>query len=109
MKLQELRTQLIKLTLEWEKQVGVAPHITSAISEYDAMKLMGMSEEQIILDAKDKTSVQKGADFIYKNIRYQIKANRPSFKKNSPVTITAKAKNYEWDKLIWIYMIQILT
>lgn len=97
-----LRKQLINSCLEWEKLVGVAPSITSAISEYDAMKLVGMSEAEIIATAKDKTARQKGHDFIFKGIKYQVKANRPSYKKNSPVTITSKAKNYDFDKLIWI-------
>ena len=51
---------------------------------------------------KDKTAVSKGADFVYKNTRYQVKANRPSGKKGSRVTMVPKASNYEWDKLIWI-------
>ena len=51
---------------------------------------------------KDKTAVSKGADFVFNNIRYQVKANRPSGKKGSFVTMVPKASNYEWDKLIWI-------
>lgn len=101
-RLSKLRKQLVELCLKWEKLVGVAPSITSAISEYDAMVLVGINEENIIKTAKDKTSRQKGYDFINKGIKYQVKANRPSYKKNSPVTITSKAKNYDFDKLIWI-------
>lgn len=48
---------------------------------------------------------------MYKNVRYQVKANRPSGKKGSFVTMVPKASNYLWDKLIWIlydknYMMQ---
>lgn len=39
---------------------------------------------------------------VYRNIRYQVKANRPSGKKGSKVTMVPKASNYEWDMLIWI-------
>ena len=49
-----------------------------------------------------KTAVSKGADFIFNKTRYQVKANRPSGKKGSFVTMVPKATNYEWDKLIWI-------
>ena len=45
---------------------------------------------------KDKTAVSKGADFVYKNTRYQVKANRPSGKKGSRVTMVPKASNYEY-------------
>ena len=100
--MEELKNQLIKLCLRWERLIGVAPHITSAISEYDAMKLVGMSEEEILKQAKGKTAVQKGYDFLYKGVKYQVKANRPSGKKGSFVTLTSKVKNYEFDKLIWI-------
>ena len=34
--------------------------------------------------------------------RYQVKANRPSGKPGSRVTLVPKPKNYEWDYLIWI-------
>ena len=39
---------------------------------------------------------------VYKNVRYQVKANRPSGKKGSFVTMVPKASNYEWDRLIWL-------
>lgn len=49
-----------------------------------------------------QTAVQKGHDFIFNSTRYQVKANRPSGKPGSKVTWVAKAKNYDWDVLIWI-------
>ena len=64
--------------------------------------LIGMPESEYSDYMQDKTAVSKGADFIYKNTRYQVKANRPSGKKGSFVTMVPKASNYEWDKLIWI-------
>jgi len=100
--IEELRKKLVKISLEWEKIMGVAPHITGSISEYDAMKLIGMSDKDINEESNDKTSVQKGFDFTYKKVRYQVKANRPSGKKGSFVTLTSKARNYEFDKLMWI-------
>ena len=51
---------------------------------------------------RDKTAVAKGTDFVYRNIRYQVKANRPSGKKGSKLTMVPKASNYEWNRLIWI-------
>jgi hypothetical protein len=48
------------------------------------------------------TSVRKGYDFRFNGARYQVKANRPSGKPGSPVTLVGKAKNYEWDYLVWV-------
>lgn len=98
----ELRTILVDIALKWQERFGVSPQITSAVSEYDAAMLVGMSENEYSNYMKDKTAVSKGADFVFKNVRYQIKANRPSGKPGSKVTMVPKANNYEWDKLIWI-------
>ena len=97
-----LRDELVKIALQWQEKFGVAPSITSTISEYDAAMLVGMSENEYSDYMKDKTAVNKGSDFVFKNIRYQVKANRPSGKKGSFVTMVPKATNYEWDRLIWI-------
>ena len=97
-----LRDELVKIALQWQERYGVAPSITSTISEYDAAMLVGMSENEYSDYMKDKTAVIKGSDFVFKNTRYQVKANRPTRKKGSFVTIVPKAANYEWDRLIWI-------
>ena len=39
-----LRNKLIDIALQWQESFGVAPSITSALSEYDAAMLVGMSE-----------------------------------------------------------------
>lgn len=98
----ELRNQLVDLSLEWQKRYGVAPAITSAISEYDAAMMVGMSEEEYSSYMQDKTAVTRGHDFIFKGVKYQIKAHRPSGKPGSRITNAGKARNYEWDVLIWI-------
>ena len=92
-----MRDDLIKISLLWQKQYGVAPNILSAVSEYDAAMMIGMPEDEYSDFMQDKTAVSKGSDFIFNNKRYQVKANRPSGKPGSKVTIVAKAKNYEWD------------
>ena len=97
-----LRDELVKIALLWQERFGVAPSITNTISEYDAAMLVGMSENEYSDYMKDKTAVNKGSDFVFTNIRYQVKANRPSGKKGSFVTKVPKATNYEWDRLIWI-------
>lgn len=97
-----LREKLVDTALQWQECFGVAPSITSAVSEYDAALLVGMTEKEYAEYMKDKTAVSKGTDFVFKNTRYQVKANRPSGKKGSFVTMVPKASNYEWDKLIWI-------
>ena len=97
-----IRSQLVEIALEWQERYGVAPAITSAVSEYDAAMMLGMEEKEYSKYMGDKTAVAKGHDFIYKNIKYQIKAHRPSGKPGSKITNAGKARNYEWDVLIWI-------
>jgi hypothetical protein len=98
----DLRGRLVAITREWERQFGVAPAITGAVSEYDAAVLLGLSTEQYGSCCAGRTAVSKGHDFTCQNQRYQVKANRPSGKPGSPVTKVAKANNYDWDFLIWI-------
>ena len=98
----KIRGQLVATTLEWQSQFGVAPSITSAISELDAAMLVGMPESEYSSFMQSQTAVQQGHDFVFNNIRYQVKANRPSGKPRSKVTLVPKAKNYDWDVLIWI-------
>jgi hypothetical protein len=95
----ELRSALVSITLEWERRYGVAPSVTSAISEYDAAILVGQTPESIGNQNKSRTAVTRGTDFIHNTLRYQVKANRPSGKPGSFVTLVAKASNYDWDRL----------
>lgn len=98
----ELRGILVDIALQWQARFGVAPQITTVVSEYDAAMLVGMSESQYSKYMQDKTAVNKGYDFVFNHTRYQVKANRPSGKPGSFVTKVPKVSNYEWDKLIWI-------
>jgi hypothetical protein len=98
----DLRSRLVGIALEWERKFGVAPQITSAISEYDAARLVGHSDDTFSRDCVGRTAVSRGADFTCEGIRYQVKANRPSGKPGSPVTKVGKANNYEFDRLIWL-------
>jgi hypothetical protein len=99
---QRLRRRLVESALAWEQAFGNAPAITSAVSEYDAAMLVGLAPEQYATAMQGTTTVQKGYDFKFNGKRYQVKANRPSGKPGSPVTLVAKARNYEWDFLVWI-------
>lgn len=98
----KLRDRLVAVTLEWECIFGVAPSITSAISEYDAACLVGHTDETYGKGCVGRTAVTRGCDFIFNRLRYQVKANRPSGKPGSAVTLVGKASNYEWDRLIWL-------
>lgn len=98
----ELREKLVKISLEWEKRYGVAPSITSSISEYDAAMLVGMSENEYSDFMQGITAVNKGFDFIFNRLRYQIKACRPSGKPGSKITRVPNVSNYEFDKYICI-------
>ena len=42
----KLRDKLADIALHWQASFGVAPSITSSISEYDAAMLVGMSEKE---------------------------------------------------------------
>ena len=86
-----LRDRLVSIALEWQQRYGVAPHITAAISEYDAAMLVGFPEREYSRFMQGKTAVAKGSDFEYGGIRYQVKANRPSGKPGSRVTLVANA------------------
>lgn len=97
-----LRNHLVEVALEWQQRYGVSPAITSAVSEYDAAMILGMSEEEYSSYMSDKTAVARGHDFVFRGLRYQIKAHRPSGKPGSKITNAGKARNYEWDVLVWI-------
>jgi hypothetical protein len=97
-----IRSRLVSLALEWERAFGVAPQITSAVSEYDAAMLVGHSDKTYAEDCVGRTAVTRGTDFSCRGLRYQVKANRPSGKPGSPVTKVGKASNYEWDRLMWL-------
>lgn len=97
-----LRDKLVQVALQWQQKYGVAPHITSAISEYDAARLVGCSETDYTTQMALRTAVGRGHDFIYDNKRYQVKANRPSGKPGSLVTLVSNPTNDEWDRLVWV-------
>lgn len=59
----KLRDKLADIALQWQASFGVAPSITSSISEYDAAMLVGMSEKEYSDYMRDKTAVAKGTDF----------------------------------------------
>jgi hypothetical protein len=98
----ELRAALVAVALEWERRYGVAPAVTGAVSEYDAACLIGHTSDSFGLQSLGRSAVTRGVDFTFNGLRYQVKANRPSGKPGSFVTLVAKAKNYDWDRLIWI-------
>lgn len=96
------RKGLVETALNWEATFRVMPAITSAVSEYDATRLIGISGKGVETIFQNQTAVTKGYDFIWNGIKYQVKANRPSGRKGSEVTMISKPKNYDWDNLIWI-------
>ena len=98
----DLRSKLVDLALRWERNFGNAPHITAALSELDAARLVGCSLDEYAECMRGSTAVRRGHDFELKGQRYQVKANRPSGKPGSFVTLVPKAKNFDWDVLIWI-------
>lgn len=61
---ENLRDCLVAVTLEWERVFGVAPTITSAVSEYDAACLVGHTDESYGEVCVGRTDVTRGCDFI---------------------------------------------
>jgi hypothetical protein len=98
-----LRSQLIEPALQWQKRHGVAPSITSALSEYDAAMLVGCPEAEYSLFMQPRTAVSKGHDFEHKGKKYQVTANRPSGKPGCRVTRVSLKKRYDWDFLVWVH------
>lgn len=98
----ELRARLVETCLQWQDKYGVAPSITSALSEYDAAILIGCSDQQYSDYMQGGTAVRRGHDFVFDGLRYQVKANRPSGRRGSFVTWVPKPTNYEWDHLVWL-------
>ena len=97
-----LRTRLVAVALEWQGQFGVAPSITTAISEYDAAMLVGCLEPAYVLQTQHRTAVTKGSDFVFGGKQYQVKGSHPSGKPGSKVSKISKPSNYFWDYLIWM-------
>ena len=97
-----LRKILVETALRWQDRYGVAPAITSALSEVDAARLVGVPAVAYCRQMRDRTAVSRGCDFTWRDKRYQVKANRPSGKPGSTVTLVPKPKNYDWDFLVWI-------
>lgn len=98
----DLRERLVNVALEWERAFGNAPAITSAVSEFDAAMLLGMSTSDYSAAMKGSTSVQRGFDFRFGGLRIQVKGTRPSGKPGSAITKVPGVRNFDWDCLVWI-------
>jgi hypothetical protein len=98
----DLRQRLVAVTLEWERIYGNAPSITTAISEYDAAMLLGMTEAEYSQSMQGATTVQRGHDFMFRGRRVQVKGTRASGKPGSRITKVPSATNYDWDELVWV-------
>jgi hypothetical protein len=100
--MRDLRDKFVHLALQWEQTFGNAPHITAALSELDAAQVVGCSISEYAECMRGVSAIRRGHDFEFKGQRYQVKANRPSGKRGSFVTLVPKARNFDWDFLIWI-------
>ena len=100
--MEEIRKKLVEIALKWQCRYGVAPQIISAVSEYDAAILVGMSEQKYSDYMQNRTAVSRGHDFKFNGDRYQVKGTRPSGKPGSEVKTAFTLSNYDWDVLIWI-------
>ncbi len=103
-----LRKSLVKNAINFEKKFHIIPSISSAISELDAMAIVGMSGDEIVKYAPKQKSRQKDFDFEYNGKKYQVKVDRQSItelssvekglnRHNSQVSIGGK-----WDSIMWL-------
>jgi hypothetical protein len=97
-----LRDRLIHSILEWQEKYGNAPHITPTISEYDAARLVGMSEEEYAQRERGRTPASRKFNFIYKEKRYRVFGSRQFSEGPGRAVIHKKPTNYEWDYFICI-------
>ena len=54
----DLRRQLVEAALEWERTFGIAPSITSALSEHDAACLIGCPDAEFCAGRAQMTAVR---------------------------------------------------
>ncbi|HPA19522.1 MAG TPA: hypothetical protein PLU30_17375 [Verrucomicrobiae bacterium] len=104
-----LRDELIRTALEWQRIYGNAPSITGALGEYDAAMLVGCSEEAYRKQMALRSVVAPGHDFEHDGKRYQVRANRPSGRPGSPVTLVNKPKKLDWDFFVWVHYYEDFT
>jgi len=101
-----IRDQLVQTVLKWEKMFGFFPGqagITAAISEYDAAMMLGHDEAEYIKSIAGRGPVGRGHDFVFKNKKIQVKANRPGGRPGDAVwNAGPKVKTDGWDILIYI-------
>ena len=101
-----IRDELVQIALKWEEKFGFFPGqagITAAVSEYDAAMMLGHTEAEYIISLNGRSSVGRGHDFVWKDKRIQVKANRPSGLPGSAVwNAGPKVKTDGWDIFIYI-------
>ena len=61
----DLRDKLVGLVLTWERTFGNAPHITAALSELDAARLVGCSIDEYAECMRGATACHPGHDFEF--------------------------------------------
>ena len=98
-----IRDQLVSIALDWQRIYGNAPSITGTLGEYDAAMLVGCSEDAYQTQMRDRSVVAAHYDFVHQGLRYQVRANRPSGRRGSPVTLVSKPRSYEWDYFVWVH------
>ena len=73
----DLRRRLVEIALQWQECFGVAPAITSVVSELDAARLVGMPDDEYCAGGADRT-------FVTKRLRFQIQGLPIPSKGQSP-------------------------
>ena len=97
---ESLRSRLCESALNWQEKYRTIPHIMSAISEYDAARIIGMSEEEYA----ERRRGRGPTDFVHGGNRYRVRGLRREEGGGRPnsLVIHRRPTNYEWDYFIFI-------
>jgi hypothetical protein len=100
MNFEPLRDRLCGVASKWQEKYRVSPSIMSAISEYDAARIIGMSEEEY---AGRERGITSGFNFIYNDRRYRVLGRRERrSERPESIVIRERPRHYKWDYFIWI-------
>ena len=91
-----MRAELVRVALEWENCLGVAPKITDAIAEFDVAHLVGIAEEQYCRDGQQPTAVSRDFNVIHNGLCCEVTRSRPSGKKGSEVCLVGDERKKDW-------------
>jgi hypothetical protein len=101
MNVESLRDRLCEVASKWEEKYRARLSIISAIAEFDAARIIGLSEEEYV---ERERGGRFSSGFIFREMRYRVMGTQRKELGERPgsTVIHKKPTNYDWDYLIWI-------